>query len=65
MKDNLDYTISFIGKLNYKAYDLLYTASIAKEVVSGKEGNSGGIVIIGMLVVIVGLVGFIITKNKN
>lgn len=65
MKDNLDCTISFIDKLNFKAFDYLYTASIAKEVVSGNEGNSGGILIIGMIVVIVGLVGFILTKNKN
>ena len=30
----------------------------------GKEGN-GGILIVGMIIVIVGLIGFILTKNKN
>lgn len=57
-------TMSFVDKISLKAYDYLYTASIAKEAVSGKESN-GGILIVGMIIVIVGLVGFILTKNKN
>ena len=50
-------TMSFIDKISLKAYDSLYTLSIAKEAVSGKESN-GGILIVGMIIVIVGLVGF-------
>ena len=42
-------TLSLFDKLTIKYYDYLYTASIAKEVVSGKEGN-GGILIVGMIV---------------
>ncbi len=57
-------TMGFLDKISLKAYDSLYTLSIAKEAVAGKESN-GGIVIIGMIIVIVGLVGFILTKNKN
>lgn len=57
-------TMSFIDKISLKAYDSLYTLSIAKEAVSGKESN-GGILIVGMIIVIVGLVGFILTKNRN
>ncbi len=57
-------TMSFIDKISLKAYDFLYTVSIAKEAATGKESN-GGILIIGMIVIIVGLIGFIITKNKN
>lgn len=57
-------TLNLFDKLTIKYYDCLYTASIAKEAVSGKEGN-GGILIVGMIIVIVGLVGFILTKNKN
>lgn len=65
MSENMPYTLSFLDKLTIKYYDYLYTASIAKEAVAGKEGNSGGILIVGMMVVIVGLVGFILTKNRN
>ena len=57
-------TMSFIDKISLKAYDSLYTLSIAKEAVSGKESN-GVILIVGMIIVIVGLVGFILTKNRN
>ncbi len=57
-------TLSLFDKLTIKYYDSLYTASIAKEAISGKESN-GGILIVGMIIVIVGLVGFILTKNRN
>lgn len=60
----MEKTLSFIDKLTVKYYDYLYTASIAKEAAIGKESN-GGILIVGMIIVIVGLVGFILTKNKN
>ena len=58
-------TMSLIDKMDLNLYRYMYTASIAKEAVSGKESNSGGILIIGMIIVIVGLIGFIITKNRN
>lgn len=64
MQSNVNNTISILDKLTFKYYDYLNTLSIAKEVMSGKEGNNGGILIIGMIVIIVGLVGFIMTKNK-
>ena len=64
MQQNVNNTINVLDKLTFKYYDYLNTLSIAKEVMSGKEGNSGGILIIGMIVIIVGLIGFIITKNK-
>ncbi len=57
-------TINLLDKLTIKYYDYLYTASIAKEATTGKESN-GGILIVGMIIVIVGLVGFILTKNRN
>lgn len=65
MQENMPNTLSFLDKMTIKYYDYLYTASIAKEAVAGKDGNSGGILIVGMIVVIVGLVGFILTKNRN
>lgn len=64
MQQNVNNTINVLDKLTFKYYDYLNTLSIAKEVMSGKEGNNGGILIIGMIVIIVGLIGFIITKNK-
>lgn len=51
-------------KINYRFYNSLYTMSIAKEAASSDNSN-GGIIIIGMVIVIVGLIGFILTKNKN
>lgn len=57
--------MSLIDKMDLNLYRYMYTLSIAKEAVSGKESNSGGILIIGMIIVIVGLIGFIITKNRN
>ena len=65
MDNNMPSTLGFLDKMTIKYYDYMYTASIAKEAVAGKEGNSGGILIVGMIVVIVGLVGFILTKNRN
>ena len=56
--------LNFFENIDVNMYKYLYTASIAKEVVSGKEGN-GGILIVGMIIVIVGLIGFILTKNRN
>ena len=65
MRENVRDTIGLLDKITIKYYDNLYTASIAKEAISGKEGNSGGILIVGMIIVIIGLVGFIMTKNRN
>lgn len=64
MQENINNTISLFDKFVIKSYDYLYTASIAKEATTGKESN-GGILIVGMIIVVVGLVGFILTKNKN
>ncbi len=61
---NASNTLGLFDKLSIKYYDYLYTASIVKEVVSNDK-NNGGILIIGMIIVIVGLIGFIITKNRN
>lgn len=65
MQQNINNTLSILDRMTIKYYDYLYTASIAKEIASSKEGNSGGILIIGMIIVIVGLIGFILTKNKQ
>mgnify|MGYP004583595455 CR=1 FL=1 len=64
MEPNIDNIISNFDVLSIKLLNCFYTMSIVKETVQNK-GNSGGIVIIGMVVVIVGLIGFILTKNKN
>ena len=64
MQQNVSNTLSLFDKLTIRYYDYLYTASIAKEATTGKEGN-GGILIVGMIIVIVRLVGFILTKKKN
>ncbi len=64
MEQSVTKTLSLFDKLTIRYYDYLYTASIAKEAATGKESN-GGILIVGMIIVIVGLVGFILTKNKN
>ena len=57
--------LSLIDRIDMSMYKYLYTMSIAQEATAGKEGNGGGILIIGMIIVVVGLIGFIITKNKN
>ncbi len=55
-----------VEKIDINMYKYLYTASIAKEVATtGDGGNSFGIIIIGMIIVIVGMIGFIITKNNK
>ncbi len=64
MQQNVEKTLSLFDRILLKTNDYMYTASIAKEAAAGKESN-GGILIVGMIIVIVGLVGFIITKNKN
>ncbi len=64
MNSEVSNTFSILDKMTVKYYDYLYTASIAKEAATGKESN-GGILIVGMIIVIVGLVGFILTKNRN
>lgn len=63
MQQNVNGTLSVLDKINIRFNDYLYTASIAKEVVSSKEGN-GGILIVGMIIIIVGLVGYIFSKNR-
>ncbi len=64
MEQDVTKTLSLFDKLTIKYYDSMYTLSIAKEAATGKESN-GGILIVGMIIVIVGLIGFILTKNKN
>lgn len=64
MSQNVGNTLSMMDKLSIKYYGYLYTASIAKEAATSSNGN-GGILIIGMVIVIVGLIGFILTKNRN
>ena len=63
MQQNVNDTFSILDRINVRFNDFLYTASIAKEVVSSK-GENGGILIIGMIIVIIGLVGYIFSKNK-
>lgn len=63
MQQNVNGTLSVLDKINIRFNDYLYTASIAKEVVSSKEGN-GGILIVGMIIIIIGLVGYIFSKNR-
>ena len=58
-------TLSLIDKMDIGMYKYMYTLSIAKEAVSSGKSNSGGILIIGMIVVIVGMIGFILTSNKK
>lgn len=55
-------TLSLGDKIDINLFNYIYSLSVAKEVAS--KGNSGGILIIGMIVVIVGIIGYIITKNK-
>lgn len=64
MERNVENVVDLFDKLSMKYYGYLYTASVVKEAFSGKHGN-GGIIIIGMLIVIVGLIGFILTNNSN
>lgn len=54
--------LNMYDKITYSLYNSLYTASIAQQAAEGKNG--GGILIIGMIIVVVGIIGFIITKNK-
>lgn len=53
---------NLIDRIDINLFNYIYSLSVAKEVAS--KGNSGGIIIIGMIVVIVGIIGYIITKNK-
>ena len=64
MQQNIENTFSLFDTLSIKLFNYLYTFSIVKEAVKDKE-NSGGIIIIGLIVIIVGLIGFIMTNNKN
>ena len=64
MEQNVENVVDLFDKISMKHYGYLYTASVVKEAFSGKLGN-GGIIIIGMIIVIVGLIGFILTNNSN
>ena len=64
MQQNIENTFNLFDTLSIKLFNYLYTFSIIKEAVKDKE-NSGGIIIIGLSVIIVGLIGFIMTNNKN
>ncbi len=64
MQQNIENTFNLFDTLSIKLFNYLYTFSIVKEAVKDKE-NSGGIIIIGLIVIIVGLIGFIMTNNKN
>lgn len=63
MQENVNNTISLLDKINIKFNNYMYTLSIAKEVVDSKNSSSG-ILIIGMIIVIIGLVGYMLSKNK-
>ena len=54
--------LNTFDKININLHNYMYTASIAEQAADGKNG--GGILIIGMIIVVVGIVGFIMTKNK-
>ena len=54
--------LSLYDKVSLNLYNYMYTASIAQQAADGK--NSGGIIVIGMIIVVVGIVGFIMAKNK-
>lgn len=58
-----DDTLSMMDKININLYNNLYSLSIAKEATSS-EGNGAGILIIGLIVVVVALAGYIMSKNK-
>ena len=64
MQQNIENTFNLFDTLSIKLFNYLYTFSIVKEAVKDKE-NSGGIIIIGLIVIIVDLIGFIMTNNKN
>lgn len=64
MQQNIENTFNLFDTLSIKLFNYLYTFSIVKEAVKDR-GNSGGIIIIGLIVIIVGLIGFIMTNNKN
>lgn len=64
MVKNINIHNGFTNVLYAKFNDIFMNLSIAKEATTGKESNVG-ILIVGMIVVIVGLVGFILTKNKR
>lgn len=57
--------LSVLDRIDINLYKYMYTASIAKEAVESGQSNSGGILIIGMVIVIVGIIGFILTSNKK
>lgn len=63
MEQGVENTINFFDKLSMKYYGYLYTLSVAKEAMVTNGGNAG-ILIIGMIIVIVGLVGYILSKNR-
>lgn len=53
-----------LDNLSMKYYNFLYSASIATEATQG-NASKGGILVIGLIIVVVGMIGFIITKHKN
>ena len=56
--------LDFFDKLNILPYHYMYTASIAKQAASQDSGSGLGMLVIGMIIVVVGIVGFIMAKNK-
>lgn len=57
-------SLDIFDRASMLPYNYLYTASIATQAADSKTSGSG-MLLIGMVIVIVAIVGFIITKNKG
>ncbi|MEG2351190.1 MAG: hypothetical protein RSA10_03995 [Bacilli bacterium] len=64
MTENLSLMLNQLDMSSIKASTYLVIMSIAQTSTKSSSNNTG-IIIMGMIIVIVGLVGFTITKNKK
>lgn len=55
--------MTVLNTLYTKATDLMYNLSIVKDATSSSGSSNTGIIIVGMIIIVAGLIGFTITKN--
>lgn len=55
--------MTVLNTLYTKTTDLMYNLSIVKDATSSSGSSNTGIIIVGMIIIVAGLIGFTITKN--
>ncbi len=63
MKEELSMDVVTLNTLYTKATDFIYNLSVVKDATASGGSSNTGIIIVGMIIIVAGLIGFTITKN--